>query len=149
MSGRNGYANGYGYPDAGQYDGGYDYGSSDGLGINGYSGSAGRSGRDYRAGGYGGFYQEPPPPQPSMMPTQSPERRRERIDRGRQDRPSSRSRTRDGDERPRLQPSRDGLHPDWYAGRIRERGQSEASNGGGDARGTQAVEGLKYSTGDY
>ncbi|KAJ5145994.1 uncharacterized protein N7515_000558 [Penicillium bovifimosum] len=89
MSGQNGYGNGYGYSGPGRYDtneGGY--GGNDSLGVNGYSGrdpappgSAGRSER--RPGGYGGFYDSPPPPglspaQPSPAPSQSPERRRDR-----------------------------------------------------------------------
>jgi exocyst complex component 4 len=93
MSGQNGYGNGYGYSGPGRYDaneGGY--GGNDNLGVNGYSGrdpappgSAGRSER--RPGGYGGFYDPPPPPalspgqQPSPAPSQSPERRRDRTNR--------------------------------------------------------------------
>lgn len=131
MSGRSGYSNGYGY-DGGRYDRGD--GGYGGLDANGYGGSSGSGGnsagasvRDYRPGGYGGFYPEP------EMPAQSPPQIRERVDRGRQPQSSSRQRTRDGDG---------GLHPEqagMYAGsRTRERGYSPAMSGSG----AQAVEGM-------
>lgn len=131
MSGRSGYSNGYGY-DGGRYDrGDGGYGSLDANGYGGGGGggsSAGSSVRDYRPGGYGGFYPEP------EMPAQSPPRLRERVDRGRQPQSSSRQRTRDGG---------DGLHPEQaslYTGsRNRERGYSAVTSGPG----AQAVEGLK------
>lgn len=133
MSGRGGFANGYGYSDAGGYDrsdGGY--GS---LGANGYGSS--------RSGGYGGFGYESPQQTSILPPTQSPERHRDRMDRGRQPPSSSRSRTREGDM---LHPTRDGRSPgdtSFYSGKSRERGRSEVS----DAPGTQAVEGMNILLG--
>ncbi|GMF70947.1 unnamed protein product [Aspergillus oryzae var. brunneus] len=107
MSGRGGYANGYGYPDTSRYDrtdGGY--GNSSNLAVNSYGG-----GRERRPGGYGGFYPETPQ-QPGLSPSQSPDRRRERPDWDRDhEYSSSRSRTRERDGNPerRLQSSsRDG-----------------------------------------
>lgn len=135
MSGRPGYANGYGYSDAGGYDRSDGYGSNN-LGVNGYGSS--------RPGGYGGFgYESSQQPSSMLPPTQSPERHRERMDRGRQPPSSSRSRTREGD---RLHPSRDGRSPgdaSLYSGKSRERGRPEVGNGDGDNTwGTQAVEGM-------
>ena len=139
MSGRSGYANGYGYSDAGQYDrsdGGYGN-----LGVNGYSGggSSGGGSRDYRPGGYGGFYPESSPQQssPFMPGQQSPDRRRDHSS-------SSRSRTREVDDRARLQVSRDGRHPgdaNWGTSGRRDRSETGISPSG-NARGAQAVEGL-------
>ena len=141
MSGRSGYANGYGYSDAGQYDrndGGYGN-----LGVNGYSGGSsggGGGGRgDYRPGGYGGFYPEPSQQPPPLMPAaQSPDRRRDHSS-------SSRSRTREADDRARLQVSRDGRHPadaNWGSSGRRDRSETGLSPSGSNARGAQAVEGL-------
>ncbi|KAJ5104852.1 hypothetical protein NUU61_002199 [Penicillium alfredii] len=115
MSGRHGYGNGYGYSDAGRYDhGDGGYGN---LGVNGYSGRSaggpggpgGGGGRDRRPGGYGGFYPEPIQ-QPSISPGHSPEPRRDRANRDRQQPPSqptSRPRTRNGDTDRRYQASKD------------------------------------------
>lgn len=141
MSGRSGYANGYGYSDAGQYDrsdGGYGN-----LGVDGYSGGGsggGGGGRgDYRPGGYGGFYPEPSQQPPPLMPAaQSPDRRRDHSS-------SSRSRTREVDDRARLQVSRDGRHPgdaNWGGSGRRDRSETGLSPSGSNARGAQAVEGL-------
>lgn len=140
MSGKSGYPNGYGY-DGGRYD------RSGNIEANGYSGGGGAAGgsvRDYRPGGYGGFY--PEPTIPAQMPVQSPEWSRERADRGRQPhpqpQPSSRPRTRE-DSTARLHPARDGLHQketNWYSGsRSRDRDRPEGRSGAG----AQAVEGLK------
>ncbi|KAE8161693.1 hypothetical protein BDV40DRAFT_289067 [Aspergillus tamarii] len=107
MSGRGGYANGYGHPDTSRYDrtdGGY--GNNSNLAVNSYGG-----GRERRPGGYGGFYPETPQ-KPGLSPSQSPDRRGERRDWDRdREYSSSRSRTREGDGDPerRLQSSsRDG-----------------------------------------
>jgi exocyst complex component 4 len=58
MNGRNGYADGY--PDPGRsnrYDGGYGVDNNNSISSSG--GSISGSGRDRRAGGYGGFYGSP------------------------------------------------------------------------------------------
>ncbi|KAL2818455.1 hypothetical protein BDW59DRAFT_175187 [Aspergillus cavernicola] len=110
--GRGGYANGYGYSDTGRYDrseGGY--GNNSNLAVNGHDPGGGR---DRRPGGYGGFYSEASQ-QPSLPPSQSPERRRDRFDRDDRSYSSSRSRTRgpDPDRERRLQSSGDsGSHGD-------------------------------------
>lgn len=144
MSGRSGYSNGYGY-DGGRYDrGDGGYGGLDANGYGGSSGSIGSGGgggggnsaagsvRDYRPGGYGGFYPEP------EMPAQSPPRIRERVDRGRQPQSSSRQRTIGDDD--------GSLHPEqasMYTGsRTRERDYSPAMSGSG----AQAVEGMTSPT---
>lgn len=141
MSGRGGYANGYGYPDTSRYDrtdGGY--GNSSNLAVNSYGG-----GRERRPGGYGGFYPETPQ-QPGLSPSQSPDRRRERPDWDRDhEYSSSRSRTRERDGNPerRLQSSsRDG-RPRGDNSRLpdssREKDPNIPSN---NSAGSQAVEGL-------
>lgn len=61
MSGRSGYANGYGYSDSGRYDH-----SDGGFGSTWANNSVGSDGRERRVGGYGGFQseetqQQPPP----------------------------------------------------------------------------------------
>ncbi|KAE8397030.1 Sec8 exocyst complex component-specific domain-containing protein [Aspergillus pseudonomiae] len=145
MSGRGGYANGYGHPDASRYDhidGGY--GNSSNLAVNGYGGG----GRERRPGGYGGFYPETPQ-QPGLSPSQSPDRRRERRDWDRDHGySSSRSRTRerDGDPERKLQSSsRDG-RPQGDNGRLpdssREKDQNIPSN---NSAGSQAVEEILQS----
>lgn len=141
MSGREGYANGYGYPDTSRYDRtDAGYGNSNSLAVNGYGGGE----RDRRPGGYGGFYPESPQ-QPGLSPSQSPDRRRERRDRDRdREYSSSRSRTRgrDGDPERRLQSSsRDGRpHGDnsWLSDSSRERERNRNMNS--NPAGSQAVE---------
>lgn len=119
MSGRGGYANGYGYSDSSRYDRSDGAYGSNNLGVNGYSGGGGGSGgggrqREGRAGGYGGFYAEPsqqPSLSPSPSPSQSPpDPRRERWERDREY-SSSRSRTREPEANRRQMGSRDG----WQA----------------------------------
>ncbi|PYH88188.1 hypothetical protein BO71DRAFT_423865 [Aspergillus ellipticus CBS 707.79] len=142
MSGRNPYANGYGYSDSSRYDrsdGGYGS-TNNSLGMNGYGGSGGGgggsgagAGRERRPGGYGGLFE---PPQSSLSPGQSPERRRERRE---GEHSSSRSRTREDAERKALG-SRDGRPQDssWLGGSSsRER---ERHNVSGHAAGPQAIE---------
>lgn len=85
MSGRNPYANGYGYPsDSGRSENG-GYGGSSGLGVNGYGGGGNAGGggnrdrereRERRPGGYGGFMNE----EPQRPPTSSSTLSRERIE---------------------------------------------------------------------
>ncbi|KAF9894046.1 hypothetical protein FE257_009019 [Aspergillus nanangensis] len=143
MSGRSGYANGYGYSDTSRHDrddGGY--GNTNNLGVNGYGGGGGS--RERRPGGYGGFYPEESQ-QPSLPPTRSPERPRERWDRDREY-SSSRSRTRDREPQAesRPPPSRDGrAHEEasWLASRSQER-TPRATTG---AVGPQAVEDVLQS----
>ncbi|GES65904.1 exocyst complex component Sec8 [Aspergillus terreus] len=141
MSGRAGYANGYGYSDSSRY-GGTDgsYTGNNNLGVNSYGsgGGGGGGGRERRPGGYGGFYPEESQ-QPALAASRSPERPRDRWD---QDRgySSSRSRTRDGESEGRLPSSRDGRAPEessWLAPQSRERSPNVASSG---AVGPQAVE---------
>ncbi|KAF7591248.1 hypothetical protein BBP40_001809 [Aspergillus hancockii] len=141
MSGRGGYANGFGYSDTSRYDrtdGGY--GNSNNLGVNGHGGGGG--GRERRPGGYGGFYPDAPP-QPGLSPSQSPDRCRERRDYDRdREYSSSHSRTRDreGDPERRLQSSsRDGRPQgdnSWLSDSSRERDRNMNNN----AAGSQAVE---------
>lgn len=154
MSGRSGYANGYGYSDTSRYDrpdGGYGSGgSSSNLGVNGYGAGGGGSGagsRDRRPGGYGGFY--PEASQHSLPPSQSPDRRRDRWEREHEYSSSSRSRTRDREvegER-RLQTSRDGRSQgdaSWLANSSssgeRERGRDRDRSTA--AAGSHATDGL-------
>jgi hypothetical protein len=111
MSGRNPYANGYGYPpDHSRGGNGGGYGSSDSHGVNGYGAAAG-GGRDRerRPGGYGGFYNDETQP---LAAGSSPGSRGRDADREREygrGRPdwdrgpttsSSRSRPRDGNAPP-------------------------------------------------
>ncbi|KAE8350945.1 hypothetical protein BDV28DRAFT_159187 [Aspergillus coremiiformis] len=139
MSGRGGYANGYGYPDTSRYDRtDAGYGNSNNLGVNGYGGG----GRDRRPGGYGGFYSEASH-QPGLSSSQTPDPRRERRDRDRdREYSSSRSRTRDRDGNPegRLQSSsRDGrpqAENNWLPDSSQDRDQNINSS----LAGSQAVE---------
>ncbi|KAJ5176738.1 uncharacterized protein N7482_002615 [Penicillium canariense] len=148
MSGGSGYSNGYGYSGASRYDpGDGGYGNSS-LGANGYSGrgagspaggaggergGAGGGGRDRRPGGYGGFLPETSQ-QPSLAPPgpASPERRRDRADRDRQQQPpqsTSRSRTRNGPTDRRHQGGRDDRSLDamqYQESRNRERNGPDA-----------------------
>ncbi|KMK59448.1 Exocyst complex component Sec8 [Aspergillus fumigatus Z5] len=136
MNGRNGYADGYGYPESNRYDrsdGGYGSSNSN-LAVNGYSG-----GRDRRPGGYGGFYNESSQ-EPS--PSASPERRRERWEDDRQN-SSSRSRTRDTDSERRPPGSRDGRgrgETSWVASSSVERSGAEGAKPMSSGAGSQAME---------
>lgn len=138
MNGRNGYADGSGYPESNRYDrsdGGYGSSNSN-LAVNGYSG-----GRDRRPGGYGGFYNESSQ-EPS--PSASPERRRERWEDDRQN-SSSRSRTRDTDSERRPPGSRDGRgrgETSWVASSSVERSGAEGAKPMSSGAGSQAMEGL-------
>jgi hypothetical protein len=146
MSGRNPYANGYGYPsDSGRSDGG-GYGSASNLSVNGYGsgGSGGGRDRERRPGGYGGFYNDEPqqrPPTASSTASRERDRDRERG-RGRPDweRPSqassSRSRPRDVNTGSRWRPSRD----DTNYTTTRQTSRSDGMNG---ARGPQSTEGMR------
>lgn len=150
MSGRNGYANGYGYSDSSRYDrpdGGYGSSSSNSnLAVNGYGAGGGR---DRRPGGYGGFYSEASQ-QPSLPPSHSPDRRRDRWDQEREYSSSSRSRTRDreAESERRLPPSRDGRsqgETTWLANSSSssgERGRGRARELDNPATGPHATDGL-------
>lgn len=145
MSGRSGYANGYGYSDTSRYDrGDGGYGNNSNLGVNGYGAGGGR---ERRPGGYGGFYPEASQ-QPALSPAASPERRRDRDDRDDRSYSSSRSRTRgpdpererraqntgDGSGRSRREPSR--------PGNTHNQGAERRAPTGGRA---QAVEGMCWT----
>ncbi|KAE8553102.1 hypothetical protein EYB25_004481 [Talaromyces marneffei] len=153
MSGRNPYANGYGYPsDSGRSENG-GYGGSSGLGVNGYGGGGNAGGggnrdrereRERRPGGYGGFMNEEPQRPPTPSSTLSRERDRDRdYDRGRgeQDRrpsaaSSSRSRPRDVNTGTRWRPGRD--EGDYMRPMPTNRTDAAASGG----RGAQSIEEL-------
>ena len=141
MSGRGGYANGYGHPDTSRYDrtdGGY--GNNSNLAVNSYGG-----GRERRPGGYGGFYPETPQ-KPGLSPSQSPDRRGERRDWDRDREYSlSRSRTREGDGDPerRLQSSsRDGRSQGDNTRLPDDSREKESNIPSYNTAGSQAVEGL-------
>ncbi|RDW74335.1 exocyst subunit SEC8 [Aspergillus mulundensis] len=138
MSGRSGYANGYGYSDASRYDrGDGGYGNNGNLGVNGYETGGGR---DRRPGGYGGFYPEASQ-QPSLSSAPSPERRRERFDGDDRSYSSSRSRTRaaDTDRERRAQ------HTDDRPRGDNNRLPGGSSSQGGASGGSQAVEDVLHS----
>lgn len=141
MSGRNPYANGYGYPsDSGRSDGG-GYGSTNSLGVNGYGSGGGGRDHERRPGGYGGFYDDEQRPRTASSTT-SREREGDR-ERGRDgpdlEQPSqsssSRSRLRDVNTGSRWRPSRD----DTSYTRVRETSRSDGVNG---PRGPQSIEGM-------
>lgn len=156
MSGQNGYGNGYGYSGSGRYDAndGAQSGSNSSLGVSGYSGrSAGASsagGRsDRRPGGYGGFYEETPQqrnlsPGQSSAPTQSqsPERRRDRLDRDQQPHSqySSRSRSRNQDPGRKRQEERFESSTRRSDNIAQDRNASHLVKRGNTAGETQAVE---------
>lgn len=145
MSGRSGYANGYGYSDTSRYDrGDGGYGNNSNLGVNGYGAGGGR---DRRPGGYGGFYPEASQ-QPALSPAASPERRRDRYDRDDRSYSSSRSRTRGPDP----ERERRAQNPGDGSGRSRREPSrpGNTSNQGGERRAptggrAQAVEGMCWA----
>ncbi|KAL3471405.1 hypothetical protein BJX99DRAFT_250495 [Aspergillus californicus] len=147
MSGRSGYANGYGYSDTNRYDrsdGGYSNNSNSNLAVNG-QGAGG--GRDRRPGGYGGFYSEASQ-QPALPPTQSPERRRDRFDQDDRSYSSSRSRTRGPDMDRGSERTTHGLGdggPRGDTGRLPNISNQEGARHVTSAGGTQAVEDVLYS----
>ena len=89
MNGRSGFSNGYSDGRHDRNDGGYD--SPGSLGVDSYRG---RTGRDRRPGGYGGFEFEDTLPVPQAS-SRSPARSTDREYRDWQQQSKSRSRTRD------------------------------------------------------
>ncbi|EAW12820.1 exocyst subunit SEC8 [Aspergillus clavatus NRRL 1] len=140
MSGRNGYADGYGHSESNRHDqGDGGYGANNNLGVNGYSG-----GRERRPGGYGGFYTDPSQ-ESSHSP--SPERRRDRREGGRQN-SSSRSRTRDTEAGRRMHSSRDGRpreENNWANASGRGNGRADEMNAPRSTGGSQAIEDILQS----